>query len=188
MECAELTRGDLLSNTQYKQDLFFKKISNEIRFELSQFGYSESEIVDILVKLLYSVKPSKHKSVLWFCYGRYIFENIERNVKPKTKIIQCVDCGKWFETSIFDSAKDKCDECYDEYIRAYDRNRKNDGLNCAEFKTVICCDCGKEFEVDTKNNKTNRCSDCLTIRKRELATLRKKNQRERDKLSRYQIP
>ena len=30
MECAELTRGDLLSNTQYKQDLFSKKIANEI--------------------------------------------------------------------------------------------------------------------------------------------------------------
>lgn len=115
MECAELTRGDLLSNTQYKQDLFFKRIANEIRYELSQFGYCESDIVDILVKLLYDVKPSKHKSVLWFCYGRYIFENIERNIKSKTKIIQCVDCGKWIEVSVFDSAKDRCDECYDEY-------------------------------------------------------------------------
>jgi hypothetical protein len=93
MECAELTRGDLLSNTQYKQDLFFKKIANEIRYELSQFGYNESEIVDILVKFLYYVKPSKHKSVLWFCYGKQIFENIKKNVKPKGKTIQCIDCG-----------------------------------------------------------------------------------------------
>ena len=115
MECAELTRGDLLSNTQYKQDLFFKKIANEVRYELSRFGYNESEIVDILVKFLYCVKPSKHKSVLWFCYGKHIFENIEKNVKLKTKAIQCVECGKWFETSIFDSAKDRCDDCYESY-------------------------------------------------------------------------
>lgn len=118
MECAELTRGDLLGNTQYKQDLFFKKIANEIRFELSQFGYSESEVVDILVKLLYYVKPSKHKSVLWFCYGKYIFENIERNMKPKTKVVQCVDCGKWIEINIKDNETCRCDECYSEYRKA----------------------------------------------------------------------
>lgn len=118
MECAELTRGDLLGNTQYKQDLFFKKIANEIRFELSQFGYSESEVVDILVKLLYYVKPSKHKSVLWFCYGKQIFENIENNMKPKTKIVQCVDCGKWIEINIKDNETCRCDECYSEYRKA----------------------------------------------------------------------
>ena len=122
MECAELTRGDLLSNTQYKQDLFFKRIANEIRFELSQFGYNESEIVDILVKLLYHVKPSKHKSVLWFCYGKHIFENIERNIKPKTKIIQCADCGKWIEIDIKNNKEEyRCEEC--QGVRSKDLNR-----------------------------------------------------------------
>lgn len=123
MECAELTRGDLLGNTQYKQDLFFKKIANEIRFELSQFGYSESEVVDILVKLLYCVKPSKHKSVLWFCYGKYIFENIERNMKPKTKVVQCVDCGKWIEVGIKDTKTCRCEECMAEHKRELTRLR-----------------------------------------------------------------
>ena len=117
MECTEITRGDLLSNTQYKQDLFFKRIANEIRFELSQFGYSESEIVDILVKLLYHIKPSKHKSVLWFCYGKYIFENIEKNIKSKTKVVQCVDCGEWIEIDIKDNETCRCKECYTEYRR-----------------------------------------------------------------------
>jgi hypothetical protein len=126
MECSELTRGDLLSNTQYKQDLFFKRIANEIRFELSKFDYCESEIVDILVKLLYHVKPSKHKSVLWFCYGRSIFENIEKNIRPKTKIIQCVDCGEWFETSIFDSATCRCSDCLTQYKKTLkkEQNRR----------------------------------------------------------------
>ena len=129
MECAELARGDLLGNTQYKQDLFFKRIANEIRFELSQFGYSESEIVDILVKLLYCVKPSKHKSVLWFCYGKYIFENIEKNIRPKTKIIQCVDCGKWIEVNTKDNETCRCDECYSEYRRKYKAEKEKERRN-----------------------------------------------------------
>ena len=123
MECAELTRGDLLSNTQYKQDLFFKRIANEIRFELSQFGYSESEIVDILVKLLYYVKPSKHKSVLWFCYGKQIFENIEKNIKSKTKIVQCLDCGKWIEVALKDTKTCRCEDCSKEHQRELTRLR-----------------------------------------------------------------
>ena len=111
---------------EFKQDLFFKRIANEIRFELSQFGYNESEIVDILVKLLYHVKPSKHKSVLWFCYGKHIFENIERNIKPKTKIVQCADCGRWIEVNIKDNETCRCDECYSEYRRVYYREKKRE--------------------------------------------------------------
>ena len=126
MECAEMTRGDLLSNTQYKQDLFFKRIANEIRFELSQFGYSESEIVDILVKLLYYIKPSKHKSVLWFCYGKYIFENIKKNIKSKTKVVQCMDCGEWIEVDIKDNETCRCKECYVEYRKIYYREKKRE--------------------------------------------------------------
>ena len=126
MECAELTRGDLLSNTQYKQDLFFKRIANEIRTELFQFGYSESEIVDILVKFLYYVKPSKHKSVLWFCYGKCIFKNLEKNIKSKTKIVQCIDCGKWIEVDTKDNETCRCKECYTEYRRIYYREKKRE--------------------------------------------------------------
>ena len=123
MECAEFARGDLLSNTQYKQDLFFKRIANEIRTELSQFGYDESEIVDILVKLLYHIKPSKHKSVLWFCYGKYIFENIEKNIKSKIKTIQCVDCGEWIEVGIKDTKTCRCGNCSKEHKKEMTRLR-----------------------------------------------------------------
>ena len=126
MECAETTRGDLLNNTQYKQDLFFRRIANEIRCELSQFGYNESEVVDILVKLLYYIKPSKHKSVLWFCYGKYIFENIKKNIKSKTKVIQCVDCGEWIEVDIKDNETCRCKECYVEYRKIYYREKKRE--------------------------------------------------------------
>ena len=118
MECADVLRGELLNNTQLKQDLFFKKIANEIRSELSKFGKTDSEIADILVKLLYYVKPSSHKSVLWFCYGSYIVENLKNHLKPATKIIQCVDCGEWFEINTKDNETCRCNECYSEYRKA----------------------------------------------------------------------
>ena len=115
MECADILRGEMLNNTQLKQDLFFKRIAIEIREELSKFGRTDSEIADILVKLLYHVKPSSHKSVLWFCYGKYIVENLEKHLKPSTKIIQCVDCGEWFEVNVFDSATCRCKDCLSIY-------------------------------------------------------------------------
>lgn len=125
MECADMLRGELLNNTQLKQDLFFKRIAIEIREELSKFGYSDSEIADILVKLLYHTKPSSHKSVLWFCYGKYIVENLKEHIKQSTKVIQCIDCGEWFE--IPNDKKHlktcRCDNCDIEYKNMLNRNR-----------------------------------------------------------------
>jgi hypothetical protein len=124
MECADILRGELLNNTQLKQDLFFKRIAIEIRDELSKFGYEDSEIADILVKLLYHTKPSSHKSVLWFCYGKYIVENLKKNIKLYTKIIQCIDCGEWFEINIKDNETCRCSECVKEHKRILERLKK----------------------------------------------------------------
>ena len=115
MECADNLSSNLLSKSAVRQELYYQKIANEVRYELSQFGYDESEITDILVKFLYYVKPSKHKSVLWFCYGKYIYENIQKHYKSNTKTIQCIDCGEWFEVNIKDTETCRCEECYSEY-------------------------------------------------------------------------
>jgi hypothetical protein len=123
MECADNISIELLSKSAVRQELYYQKIAKEIRFELSQFGYSDSEIADILVKFLYYVKPSKHKSVLWFCYGKYIFENIEKHIKSNVKTIQCVDCGEWFDVSIFDSATRRCSDCLTQYKKALKREQ-----------------------------------------------------------------
>ena len=122
MECADMPR-DTLSDTRIKQDATLKKISNEIIEELSKFGYTESEVADILVKLLYRVKPSKHKSVLWFCYGKYIVENLKKNFKSSTKVIQCVDCGEWFEIDKKDTKTCRCTDCSIERKRELTRLR-----------------------------------------------------------------
>ncbi len=140
MECADSLNSNLLSKSAVRQELYYKKIANEVRYELSQFGYNEQEITDILVKFLYYVKPSKHKSVLWFCYGKYIFENIKKHFKQSTKTVQCIDCGEWFEVSIKDTRTCRCENCY------YEHRRKNktetmrklrDNNACGQTKTNL---------------------------------------------------
>ena len=110
---------DILTKSQLKQDLKYKTISNEIKSELSKYGYSDIEIVDILVKFLYGVhNKSKNKMALWLCYGDIIYENIRSHIKPQTKQIQCVDCGLWFEVGVKDTKTCRCEECQKEYRNA----------------------------------------------------------------------
>lgn len=120
---------DILTKSQLRQDLKYKKISNDIKLELSQYGYSDIEIVDILVKFLYGIKHSKNKMALWLCYGDIIFENLQNHVKPKTKQIQCIDCGEWFEVGIKDNKTCRCVECNIEHKRELARLRKQKQRN-----------------------------------------------------------
>ena len=125
MESIDILRDGQTSSSQLKQELLFNNIAAEIKYELSQFGYSESEVADILVKFLYHIKPSKHKAALWFCYGKYIVENLKNNnCKLDTKVIQCVDCGEWIEVNIKDTKAIRCVECQKEYRKQWDRERK----------------------------------------------------------------
>ena len=123
MKCVDIS-NDVIVNTDAKQRIFFKKIASEIKYELSQFGYTNAEVADILVKFLYYVKPSKHKDVLWFCYGGYIVENLKKNnCKSNTKTIQCIDCGEWFEVDIKDTKTCRCNNCSVEHKRELSRLR-----------------------------------------------------------------
>ena len=110
---------DVLKNSQIRQNLRYKNIYDDVKSELSQFGYTESEVADILVKFLYGIKESKHKMVLWLCYGDYIYDNLSKHLKLQTKTIQCVDCGEWFDVNVKDNKTCKCESCYIEYRKAY---------------------------------------------------------------------
>ena len=100
-----------------RQSLLYKNIAKEIRDGLDKFGYSKIEITDILVKYLYGIKKSKRKEALWFCYGKYIVENLKRNVKKTTKTIQCVDCGEWLDVGITNRRTCRCEECQEKEKR-----------------------------------------------------------------------
>lgn len=118
--------GELLTKSQLRQDLAFKQIVANTKKALSQFGYNEFEIVDILVKFLYDIKSNKYKILLWNCYGDIIYQNLSNHMKLKIKSIQCVDCGEWFNMSINNKKTCRCENCKKEYdkILKKERNRR----------------------------------------------------------------
>lgn len=120
---------DVLSKTQIRKEISYNKIVDEVKFELSQFGYSEIEAADILVKYLYGIKDSKYKDLLWTCYGEHLLTNLQKHFKSKTKTIQCVDCGEWFEVSIKDTMTCRCEECVAGHKRKLAKLRKQKQRN-----------------------------------------------------------
>lgn len=89
-------------------------IACRIREDFSRSGYSDETVTDMLVEYLYG-RDKRYKQVLWFCYGQYILNNMEKNLKDRkefksTKYVQCVDCGEWFEAPI-NSRSVRCGDC-----------------------------------------------------------------------------
>lgn len=104
-------------SSEARQYIKFNKIVKKVKAELSQFGYNQCEITDILVKFLYGVKSNKHKILLWNCYGDTIYQNLSKHIKPKTKSVQCIDCGEWFDILISDNRTCRCEDCKREHIQ-----------------------------------------------------------------------
>lgn len=97
-------------------------VACKIRDEFSKFGYSDETITDMLIEYLYG-RDKRYKQLLWFCYGQYVVNNLEKNINvKKTKVIQCIDCGEWFEVPI-ESKRERCDECNIIYQREKTRLR-----------------------------------------------------------------
>lgn len=113
---------------EFHNNLHF--LACQIREELSAFGYSDIEVTDMLVKHLYEQKNRKAKELLWFCYGKYIVENLKHNYAPKKiKVIKCIDCGEWLEVDALNSKACRCSVCQHEenkrIKREYWRAHKN---------------------------------------------------------------
>lgn len=98
-------------------------VACSIRKEFSGLGYSDEMITDMLVQYLYG-NEKRGKQLFWFCYGQYVVNNLEKNIKVrKTKYIQCIDCGEWIEVDC-KSKSIRCDGCQSEYRKKLDRERK----------------------------------------------------------------
>ena len=104
-----------------------KYVADTIREQFQDLGYLDEVVTDMLVSYLYGGEK-RYKQLLWFCYGKYIVRNLERNIEiKKTKVVQCVDCGEWFEVDM-NSKRIRCDECYKAERREHNKkmyqNRK----------------------------------------------------------------
>lgn len=99
-------------------------VACKIREEFGKFGYSDETITDMLVEYLYG-KDKRYKQLLWFCYGQYVVNNLEKNISvKKTKVIQCVDCGEWIEVDILNSKTCRCEKCQREETKRIKREYK----------------------------------------------------------------
>lgn len=100
-------------------------VACEIRSAFEETGYSSEMITDMLVEYLYG-NNKRYKQLLWFCYGQYIVNNLEKNITiKKTKFIQCIDCGEWFEADS-KSRSIRCVECQRAFRKEYYRMKKQE--------------------------------------------------------------
>ena len=96
-------------------------VACSIRDQFAELGYSEEMIADMLIQYLYGGEK-RAKQLFWFCYGQYVVNNLENNIKVrKTKLIQCIDCSEWFEVDIKDTKACRCKDCQLEEKRRLDR-------------------------------------------------------------------
>ena len=52
---------------------------------------------------------------------------MEKNIGvKKTKVIQCIDCGEWFEIDIKDTESCRCPECYMSYRKMYKAKKEKE--------------------------------------------------------------
>jgi len=109
--------AELINNSKLRELVMFNKIKDETLSELSKFGYTKTQIVDMLIDFSYRVKNNTRKDLLWICYGNIIYQNLKRHIHGgiKTKVTQCEDCGKWFEIKSRNGNSKKCPDCYEAY-------------------------------------------------------------------------
>lgn len=100
-----------LIESETRQRAIYQLTVLDVKNELSQTGYSDKEIADVLVKYLYGIKDSKYKDLLWTCYGNILYENLLKHKNHITKSIQCIDCGEWFEIKTKDNQTCRCSKC-----------------------------------------------------------------------------
>lgn len=111
-------KNEYIDNLQY--------VACKLRTEFGKLGYSDETIADMLVEYLYG-RDKRYKQLVWFCYGQYIVNNLEKNIDiKKTKVIQCIDCGEWIEVDSRNMKKIRCNSCQKEYRKQWDRARKKE--------------------------------------------------------------
>lgn len=123
--------SDIVSNLKIKTDHTVAATA-DIILQMQQYGYTQTEICDMLVKDMFKEKTvfrdRRFKTFLFCTYGDIILSNIRKNKSENV----CVDCGKYIEKEHRDQCR--CRKCQKEYRRkvvklAVNKNRKNKNVN-----------------------------------------------------------
>lgn len=78
------------------------------------------DVVDVLVKEIFYVHPSKRKAMFWICFGDIVAENIKSNLGCNSGM--CIRCGRRFYRE--SGRQQMCHACAEQSRRLSDRMRK----------------------------------------------------------------
>ena len=124
-----------------------QEICNELKNDLHKIEPNDDNIINSLIKHLYSKNTTRKKKILWVLYGKEIYENLKENLDDNTEVCMC--CGRRVEKGKL--VNHKCDKCRKEEIKKLGGKKK-----------IKCIDCGKEFEVNA-SSRAIRCGKCKEI-------------------------
>ena len=117
-------------------------IIQQIKKDLNEIESDEDKIIISLVRFFYSKPSSRKKRLLWYTYGKELYDNLVKNVGKRNI---CHRCGAVTTETLI---RGKCRECRS-------REAKKQG-----YKILDCIDCGKEIRVPISNRRTCRCEEC----------------------------
>ena len=135
-------------------------IAKEVKKDLNAIEQDDDKVINSLVSFLYKNNSSRKKKLLWYIYGKELYENIKHNLDDSCV---CWNCGKRTFEKL--NSNHFCSECSSKL----------------KYKTIKCIDCGKKFKVSKFSTKTCRCEECqkLETKKqvRENVRIYRKNMR-----------
>ena len=94
-------------------------IYQQIKNKLLMLPFSKETIVDTLIYFLYTQRKDSSKKTLWECFGKEIYNNIQRNTMYMNKI--CPICGRRIDAVDYVEKKYCSEECATIARREYKR-------------------------------------------------------------------
>ena len=126
------------------------EVAKQVLDDLLIIEPDQDKIIDSLVLFLYEKPSTRKKKLLWYVFGKQLYERIAAHLGD---IGYCTKCGKRSGKLI----NGWCDAC----------------ITSNNAKPVTCIDCGKEFYVSSKKQKICRCNDCQKEYRKMWDRLRK---------------
>ena len=97
-------------------------IAKKIKDELFRKYYDDRYVCDVLTKHYFYDKHTVRKKMFLICFSDIINENLCKNLDDN--IVFCQDCGEQIELSLYNRKTTRCEKCYEEYRKKYERDKK----------------------------------------------------------------
>ena len=111
----------------------YKSILKDMDKERIRYNIEYIDMIDMLVKYIYTERKNNKKKILWDLYGKQILKNMRNNIKEPIengKYGMCKCCGKRFKLKSANSRQKYCDKCAKEIKleqnkKSYNKNKEN---------------------------------------------------------------